>query len=352
MNPLGVVVIGRNEGPRLRGCLESVCRQVTARGMDPATAVVYVDSRSTDGSVALAESLGVSTLSLDEGRLTAARGRQAGLDLLLQREAGLAYVQFIDGDCLLEDGWLEAAAEHLDCHAETAGVCGRRREERAQDSGWSALIDIDWDIPAGEVPYFGGDVLSRVSAIRQVGGWDTSLIAGEEPELCFRLRAEDWRIVRLDRPATRHDIAMTSLGEYWKRSRRSGHAYAEVGWKHRRGAGRRWLKMAGSIVLQGLVLPILIVVGLLVWWPISLVLALAYLKWGGSMVASCRRRGYGWGLSLRYALVNLLCRPAGALGVLRYVVGRGSGRRAGLMEYKAGVDANTDNHPVAAGGGA
>ena len=358
MSSVGAVIIGRNEGPRLRGCLESVSRQVAELGQDPARRVVYVDSRSSDGSVALAESVGVSTLALGEGRLTAARGRQAGLELLLQREPDLAFVQFIDGDCLLEDGWLSAAVQQLENEEKTAGVCGRRTEERRDESRWSALIDIDWDIPPGQVPYFGGDVLARVSAIQSVGGWDTTLIAGEEPELCFRLRAQGWRIDRLDRRATRHDIAMTSLGEYWKRSRRSGHAYAEVGWKHRRGAGRRWLKMAGSILLQGLLLPVMVVVGALLWWPIGLVLSLLYLKWGGAMVASCRRRSYGWGISLRYAAVNLLCRPAGAMGVLRYVVGRGSGRRAKLMEYKAGAGAEPTHsdegaeRPVAVGGGA
>ncbi len=314
MSRIGAVIIGRNEGPRLRDCIRSVKAQIDTVGTEArggGSMVVYVDSRSTDGSVELAKSLGVATLELGEGRLTAARGRQAGLEFLRQRSDMLAYVQFIDGDCVLEDHWIPAAAGHLDTHQSVAGVCGRRTEQRVAASGWSALIDIDWDIPAGEVPYFGGDVLARVAAIEQVGGWDPSLIAGEEPELCFRLRAADWRIDRLDRPATQHDIAMTSFGEYWKRSRRSGHAYAEVGWKHRGGAGRRWLKMAASIMLQGLVLPVLIVVGLIVWWPIGVALCLLYLKWGATMIRSCRKRGYDWPLSLKYAVVNLLCRPAG-----------------------------------------
>jgi GT2 family glycosyltransferase len=334
---IGVVIIGRNEGSRLKDALQSVPAEA---------ATVYVDSRSTDGSAELAESLGVSVISLGDGRLTAARGRQAGLDWLQSQHVELAYVQFIDGDCVLEDGWLDAAAEHLDRHADLAGVCGRRTEERRDASVWSRLIDIDWDIPAGEVPYFGGDVLTRIEAVQQVGGWNPTLIAGEEPELCFRLRDAGWRIARLDRPATRHDIAMSSFAEYRKRSRRSGHAYAEVGWLHRHGPGRAWLRSAFSILLQGLLLPVLILVGLLVWWPIGLVLSLPYLKWFAAMVRSCRRRGYGWRISFGYALVNLASRPSGAMGVVRYIVGRGSGRRAKLMEYKANPNATP------AGGGA
>jgi GT2 family glycosyltransferase len=346
MSRIGFVAIGRNEGPRLRACLASL---PTAAGT-----AVYVDSRSTDGSVALAESMGVDVISLDDGRLTAARGRQAGLDHLQRKHPQLQYVQFLDGDCVLEAGWLDAAAAHLDANEKVAGVCGRRREERVEASRWSRLIDIDWDIPPGEVPYFGGDVLARVDALQNVGGWNPALIAGEEPELCFRLRAAGWRIDRLDQPATRHDIAMTSFGEYWKRSRRSGHAYAEVGTLHADGPGKPWQKRAGWILVQGLVLPVLAGVGFLVWWPIGVLCLLPYAWWLMRMTRACRRRGYGWGRSLDYAAVNLASRPAGAMGVLRYLIGRWSGRRAKLMEYKAAAPSaapGTSAAPVSGSGG-
>ena len=57
MAEIGVVAIGRNEGMRLRRCLESVVRR--------AAVVVYVDSGSQDDSVAFAKSLGVATVVLD-----------------------------------------------------------------------------------------------------------------------------------------------------------------------------------------------------------------------------------------------------------------------------------------------
>lgn len=46
---LGVVVIGRNEGERLKRCLASLLGNVDQ--------IVYVDSGSTDGSVQLAQGL-------------------------------------------------------------------------------------------------------------------------------------------------------------------------------------------------------------------------------------------------------------------------------------------------------
>ena len=40
----------------------------------------------------------------------------------------------------------------------------------------------------------GGDALMRASAFQQVSGFDASIIAGEEPELCVRLRQKGWKI--------------------------------------------------------------------------------------------------------------------------------------------------------------
>ncbi len=338
-NKVGVVVIGRNEGPRLRRCLESVRRDDTA--------VVYVDSASSDGSVDLARGLGVAVVELSGGKMTAARGRQAGLDWLA-RHAPVDLVHFIDGDCVMEAGWLDAARAHLDTDENIVAVTGRRHEEDMDGSVWNRLIDMDWNLEPGEVPYFGGDALVRVGPMAQVGGWNPTLIAGEEPELSYRLRDAGWRIERLDGLMCWHDIAMRRFGEYWKRSRRSGHAYAEVGWLHRKGHGRGWLTRAVALVLQGLVLPVLIVVAAFMWWPAALVLMLPYAWWTARMMRWCVMRGYPWGDSLRYAAANVACRPAAGWGVLQYLWGRLTGKRTGLIEYKAG--ANAPGAPAAGAG--
>ena len=99
---VGVVVIGRNEGERLRRCLESV------RGA--AQAIVYVDSGSTDGSVALATGLGATVVALDMRRpFTAARARNEGMRRLQAIAPDLVFVQFVDGDCEMVAGWLPLA---------------------------------------------------------------------------------------------------------------------------------------------------------------------------------------------------------------------------------------------------
>src|SRR5438270_7605806 len=84
---VGVVAIGRNEGERLRACLVSARRDCAA--------VVYVDSGSSDDSVALARPLGVHVVELDLSTpFTAARARNEGFARLQQVEPDRDFVQF------------------------------------------------------------------------------------------------------------------------------------------------------------------------------------------------------------------------------------------------------------------
>jgi glycosyltransferase involved in cell wall biosynthesis len=222
---LGIVVIGRNEGARLLACLKSALAQ-TQR-------VVYVDSGSTDGSVTAAQSLGAQIVDLDlAAPFTAARARNAGLDYLLKYYPEVGYVQFVDGDCELALAWCHYAIEFLQAHSKAAAVCGRRRERFPQGSIFNLLCDLEWDTPIGEAISCGGDVLMRTVALQQVEGYNPALIAGEEPELCFRLRQQGWQIFRADAEMTLHDAQITSIGQWWKRAVRGGHAYAEVFWMH------------------------------------------------------------------------------------------------------------------------
>ena len=77
---IGVVAIGRNEGDRLIRCLDSLRQHL------PNTVpIVYVDSGSTDNSVAEARVRNVRVVCLDMSiPFTGARARNAGLDYLMQ----------------------------------------------------------------------------------------------------------------------------------------------------------------------------------------------------------------------------------------------------------------------------
>lgn len=219
---IGLVVIGRNEGPRLRAGLRSV-----PAGLGQ---IVYVDSGSTDDSVAFAESMGVTVVALDMSvGFTAARARNSGFRKICEPASPCRYVQFIDGDCALAPGWVEAAADYLDKNAETVAVWGSRREIAADKSVLNAVCDIEWNQASpGPTKAFGGDVMMRREALEQIGGYRDDVIAAEDDEVSIRLRARGGNIVRLDHPMTFHDAAMTRPAQWWKRARRAGYAYALV----------------------------------------------------------------------------------------------------------------------------
>jgi glycosyltransferase involved in cell wall biosynthesis len=251
---VGAVVIGRNEGERLRRCLGSL--------VDSVRSVVYVDSGSNDGSVEYAKSLGVSVVPLDLSRpFTAARARNAGFERLLELEPGSSFVQFVDGDCEVVSGWIERGVETLTARTDLGVVCGRRRERYPGATIYNRLCDMEWDTPVGSALACGGDALMRVEAFLRAGGFDPELIAGEEPELCVRIRAKGFGIERLDAEMTLHDADMTRFGQWWQRSVRAGHAFAEGAHLHGAPPERHWRKESRRALFWGGVLPAIATLG-------------------------------------------------------------------------------------------
>lgn len=317
---IDAVAIGRNEGARLTGCLDSL----NTAGFRQ---IVYVDSGSTDDSIAAARARGAHVVELDVSvPFTAARARNAGVAALPQGGAGADYIQFVDGDCLLDPGWLPLAAAFLHDHPQAAVACGRRREIAPAASVYNRLIDAEWNTPVGQARSCGGDALMRADAFDAVGGFDPALIAGEEPELCVRLRKAGWQIWRLDAEMTRHDAAIHRFGQWWRRMRRAGHAFAE-------GAALHGLPPEGHNVapmwralIWGLGVPLTALAGAALIHPACLLILLA---WPLQILRLWRRDGD----PVRAAFLTLGKIPE-ALGVLEYRLKRLTGRKARLIEYK------------------
>ncbi len=326
MGDIGVVVIGRNEADRLRACLQSIVGKTAA--------VVYVDSGSWDGSVQYARSLGVETIDLDLSRpFTAARARNEGLDRLLCMRPDLEFVHFVDGDCEIVDGWLDRARSELSSRPDVAVVCGRRRE-KFPEILYNRLCDMEWDTPIGESTACGGDALMRAAPLRQVGGYRASLIAGEEPELCLRLRCAGLKVMRIDAEMSRHDAGMTRFGQWWRRAVRAGHAFAEVSWLHRARAMRLWVRETRSNWFWGLLLPAAALFP--AYWSsgLTLLLLLLYPALAIRVYRSRRVRGDGRGPAGCYALFCVLGKFAHAAGQIRFHLNRLTARPGGLIEYK------------------
>lgn len=328
LQDVGAVVIGRNEGAALHACLNSVTPRVAA--------VVYVDSGSTDDSVAFAKKLGVTVIDLDTSvPFTAARARDAGLKKLLELQPGLTFVQFVDGDCEVNEHWLNTAHDALTGDDNLAVVCGRRRERFPDATIYNRHCDMEWDTPVGEAKACGGDAMMRIQAYQQAGGFNTKLICGEEPELCIRIRAAGWTVRRLDAEMTLHDAKMTRFGQFWKRSVRGGWAYAEGSAMHGKPPERHCVRQSRNTWFYGLILPIALIGLSWVSYGISLVLlAVIYLRHVLKVQNDRLRRGDKPEHAWRYARLATIAKLPEAIGQLQYWLTRLRGRQATIIEYK------------------
>jgi len=253
----------------------------------------------------------------------------------------LPYVQVVDGDCEIVDGWVARAVEEMTGHPRVAVVCGRRRERQPEGSVYNRLCDMEWDSPLGTADACGGDALFRLEAFQQVTGYDETIIAGEEPELCLRLREAGWQVHRIDHEMTLHDAAMTRFGQWWKRNVRSGHAYAEGHAMHRAKHGY-CAREVRSIVEWGLLAPLLAFGLMWVTWGLSLLLFGGY-AWLWMRVRNHRlARGNTRKDAGDYANYCVLGKFPQLFGVGKYWWNRLLGRRTRLIEYKGAA-------PTAAG---
>lgn len=321
----GVVVIGRNEGERLKRCLQSISGFIER--------VVYVDSGSTDDSVAFVRSLGADVVELDMATpFTAARARNEGCRKLLKRLPALDYIFFVDGDCEVVKDWPEKATRFLDEHPDVAVVWGRRRERFPERSVYNMLCDIEWsDFPIGEIKACGGDIVMRANAFRQVAGYRADLICGEEPEMCVRLRQAGWLIWRLGEEMTLHDAAMYHFGQWWKRMVRGGYGFAQGAELHGAPPERHWVSESRRIWIWGLVVPLAALALALVvkWWAVLLLMVYPL-----QVIRLCLRgkrtpRENWW-----RAVALVLGKFPEMLGQCKFMLDRYRRAKSGLIEYK------------------
>ncbi|MEY2984120.1 MAG: hypothetical protein RLZZ568_737 [Cyanobacteriota bacterium] len=325
LDQVGIVVIGRNEGDRLQHCL----RSVVGRGV-----CVYVDSGSHDDSLLIAKGLKIDVIAL-EARLpfTAARARNAGVNYLVTHYPHLAWIQFVDGDCEMVDGWLDTALMALQTHPQWAVVCGRRREEFPHQSVFNRLCDLEWNTPIGEATACGGDSMMRLTAFQEVGGFYAPLIAGEEPELCYRLRQQGWQVQRLAVDMTRHDAQMFSWGQWWRRTMRSGHAFAETASLYPDDLTLGDRRQLRSNLLWGGILPLFIMASVYRAPWLSGLISLTYLAYLVKIYRNQRQRNVPREDAWIYAVFCVLGRFPSLHGQLLSVCHRWLGKKTPLIEY-------------------
>lgn len=326
---IAVVAIGRNEGERLRRCLESVLAMDYPSHL---LHVIYVDSKSTDGSVDLARTMGVTTIEL-QGQTTAGLARNAGWVL-----ADTEFILFLDGDTILHPQFVRMALPAME-DPSIAGVWGHRRELDCKGSVYNAVFDLDWQIPPGVSLYFGGDVLVRREALLRVDGFNGNLIAGEEPDICRRMRGLGYTILHIDTPMTMHDLDMHFLRQYWRRSIRTGYAYAQVASFYGQTSDPFWRAEVRYNLIRGLFW----ILGPLVSLTASILLRsafpfLAFILLGGCVIVrtgwSVRKKTSSFMLRLAYGSHSHLGKIPIVIGQSRFMLNQRRRFVSELIEYK------------------
>lgn len=318
-----VVLIGRNEGQRLVKALASVIPQ--------ARQVIYVDSGSTDDSVAAATQAGARVVNLDMTvPFTAGRARNAGFAVAVSHDSPPDMVQFLDGDCILTEGWLDTASAYLRGHPDVGLVTGFQSELNRNLTVFNQLSDFEWKRPSGEIKACGGNMMVRVAAFQKIGGFDPTVIAAEDDELCTRLRKAGWRLMRITDPMARHDGGHLRFQQWWKRAERTGHGFAQVGQLH----PDYFVAERRRVWIYGLILPALFVFGLTMSVGImALVLglyALSYVKTARGL----SKAGLTRSEALAHAGLLSLSKFPNLLGMLRYHWRRLSHAQMRIIEYK------------------
>lgn len=326
---LGFVVIGRNEGDRLKTGLQAI------QAICPSTAIVYVDSGSSDDSVAFAESLNITVVELDMSTpFTAARARNAGFKALTTQYTHLQYVQFLDGDCELLPGWVEHATEYLKNNSHVGIVSGRRSERYPQASVYNQLIDIEWNTQPGEILAVLGDMCVKVAVFNTIDGFNEQIIAAEDDDFCLRARRAGYITYRLDIHMSKHDANILTLSQWYRRSKRGGHGYANIHHLHGRGPESYFKKEIKSVLFWGALVPAGFVLCLFFAPLLSLLILIAYLAFIARTVVRRLKAGNSIKIASAYGLLIFTGKFFEFLGIIQYCKNTFLSRKHQLIEYK------------------
>jgi len=319
---VGVVIIGRNEGDRLILCLESVLKQQVP--------CVYVDSQSSDNSVVEAGQRDVTTIVLDKSSpINASRARNTGFDVLVKENPGLEYVHFIDADCELDEGWLTEALTTLEKNPQIVIVSGRLREKHRTESVYMRLCDMDWYVNPGEVARCGGIFTIRRTVFEELSGFDTSLIAGADPEFCYRIHNKGKKILSLAAEMGTHDSAMRHFSQWWNRCVKVGFGYANgAKWGG-------WKKQYRSSIIWGAILPFIIILSVFFVSPYFIALLGMYALQVAKIYMSKLDIGSDSNYDkYLYAQFCVLAKFPEARGVIKYLISAAIGKQQKIIEYK------------------
>jgi len=206
------VIPVRNDAQRLRRCLTSIVANDYPRAL---IELIVVDNDSTDGSGRAARDYGAIVLRASGDCVAELRNRGA-------RAALGSLIAFVDADHEIDRHWITAAVAVLSSPEVAATGCAYLTDPKAN---W---VQQQYDglrvrpERREEVAWIGsGNFAVKRQAFERVGGFNTTLTACEDVDLCNRLRQAGHRIVA--DPALRsvhfgdpRTLKALFLGELWR----------------------------------------------------------------------------------------------------------------------------------------
>lgn len=326
---VGIVVIGRNESQRLSSSLQSM--------QSSKCPLIYVDSGSTDHSVTIAEPLVDAVLELDPARpFSAARARNEGFERLTALFPTLELIQFVDGDCVLSEGWLEAAKQSMLDDTKRAVIIGHLQECNPDISIYNRLCALEWKSPAGDLKNFGalgGIFMVRVDVFRELGGFNASVIAGEDSEFGVRLSLAGYKVTKIDHDMAIHDANMTTFSQWWTRAVRAGHAIGQRAHLNGKSSVKDCVQERKSTLFWGIAIPLLAFLLLIPTRGASILMLLAYLALALKVYLFRRKQNENANDAIIYAKFIVLAKFANGLGLLKFYFNRFK-QRYEIIEYK------------------
>jgi hypothetical protein len=212
MTTLAIIIPVKNDARRLARCLAAIA----ANRRDPADATVIVaDNGSSDDSPRVAAAAGARVMSLPGLRVSEMRNQAAA-----STEAEL--LAFIDADHEIVPDWIPTAVSAL--AGADIGAAGALYSAPENGTWVQKMYGVLRGRTKGrsEVAWLGsGNLVVRRSAFQQLGGFDPSLEACEDVDLCQRLKSAGWTIIADERLGSVHHgdpptLAALFRAERWR----------------------------------------------------------------------------------------------------------------------------------------
>lgn len=195
---VSVIIKTLNEEKKIAATIERALAAVAVTGGE----VIVADSGSRDRTVEIASAYPVTVVQIrPPARASCGIGPQLGY-----QHSRHPYLCMIDGDMILDPGFLPEALDFLARNPSFAGVTGHVEEMEVSNLEFARRVGrARPENRIGPIDRMNGGGLCRRAAVEEVGYLsDRNLHAYEEFDLGVRLRSAGWGLHRLDRRFVSH----------------------------------------------------------------------------------------------------------------------------------------------------